>query len=475
VTMTMFLSLSQLNIQHFVYFAQNLQQTFQNVTSTISLNLTAASTDYSIYFYPMLWSNISQYNIPCANFLSPTRAETLNIGAMVFMMILYVVTFLVGLLFSQSQPLKSRGISPFGTMIFLIVDLGLEFQNWAPLSFLQQSLCLSQAYGIYPLEQTCFVMIFLYFIRYFSIIRINTLKNNVKVEEVGGRMVTTVAWYLRLLKLMSHLWFIFFLIVLYILFAMLLNTIVILATNSEFLCEFVTLVNLSIIAGVQLMVVYFLTTLLLIGDLVSNQNLLRRCDWFSYIFKMDPFYFRLQIALFVPYMIYNCVSELYLLIAIQSFPDLIYTVTQTETLNTVNFDILFLIDVVLPLSITIISVIINLFLEEEAQDNDLVKLLKDKKGRDLFETYVKKEYAVENLYCWIDITLRSLTEPLKRRCYLSIHAKRICDKYFKGDKSLMEVNVTKKETDLLWRKLKQKKVDSQIFDRIFGDHQGEFM
>jgi len=106
-----------------------------------------------------------------------------------------------------------------------------------------------------------------------------------------------------------------------------------------------------------------------------------------------------------------------------------------------------------------------------------VKLVKNSKGRELFETYVKKEYSVENLYCWIDIdmfkrlekedtTLKSLTDPKKRRGYLSIHAKRICDKYFNGDQSLMEVNVQKKETDLLWRRLKQKKVDSQIFDKI---------
>ena len=59
----------------------------------------------------------------------------------------------------------------------------------------------------------------------------------------------------------------------------------------------------------------------------------------------------------------------------------------------------------LPLTLTIFSVIINLFLEEEVEDSDLMKLLKDPKGRDLFEAFVKKDYAVENFYCWIDIDM----------------------------------------------------------------------
>jgi len=136
-----------------------------------------------------------------------------------------------------------------------------------------------------------------------------------------------------------------------------------------------------------------------------------------------------------------------------------------------------LIDVVLPLVITIISFIINLFLEEEVEENVLEKLLRDPKGHDLVEAHLKKEYSVENLYCWDDIekyknlgkedvTLKSLTEDVKRRGYLAIHAKRICDKYFNGDKSLMELNVQKKDTDFLWRKLKHKKADLEFFDKI---------
>ena len=289
VTMTMFLSMSQLNNQQYVYFAQNLQQTIQNVTSTFNLNLTSTTTQYSIYFYPMLWSNISQYNIPCTNFLSPSRAETLNLGAMGFMMGLYVVAFFFCLLFCQSQPLKSRGISPFGTLIFLIVDLGLEFQNWAPLSFVQQSLCLSQAYGLYPLQQACFVMIFLYFIRYFSIIRVNSMKNNVKVEEIEGVAVIKVAWYVRVLKLFSQLWFIFLLLLIYLLFAMIVNTLVLVGTNGQFLCEFQTLLNLRIVNGIQLILVYLLTIFLLIGDLIGHyKELFVHCAWFNYVFKMDP-------------------------------------------------------------------------------------------------------------------------------------------------------------------------------------------
>jgi len=356
--------------------------------------------------------------------------------------------------------------------------LGLEFQNWTALSPVQQSLCLSQAYGLYPLEQTCFVMIFLYFIRYFSIIRVNSMKNNVRVEEVDGEQVLQVAWYVRLLKLMSNLWFVMLLAFFYFIIALIINTIVMVGTNGEFLCEFQTLVNLRIVNAVQLIVVYVLTILLLFGDVLGNLKMLSHCEIYNYVFKKDPFYFRVQIALFVPYMLYDLAAELYFLIVIQSFPDLIYTVVQTEALNTVNFDILLLIDVVLPLMLSIFTFIINLFLEEEPEKNDLDILLLSPSGRNAFEGFLQSEYAVENLYCWEDIqkfknlkkddaVLKTLAnDSNKRQGYLAIHAKRICDKYFNGNKSLMEVNVQKKETDRIWGKLKQKHVDSETFDKI---------
>jgi len=216
----------------------------------------------------------------------------------------------------------------------------------------------------------------------------------------------------------------------------------------------------------------------LFGDVLGNLKMLSHCEIYSYVFKKDPFYFRVQIALFVPYMLYDLAAELYFLIFIHSFPNLIYTVVQTEALNTVNFDILLLVDVVLPLVITIITFIFNLFLEEEKEDAEMEKVLKDLKGHQLFFDYLKREYFIENILFWDDImnykrlekddlTMKSwLADETKKRSIYKDHAKRICDKYLNGDKSLMEVNVPKREIDFIQQQMKLNICDSHSFDEV---------
>jgi len=139
-----------------------------------------------------------------------------------------------------------------------------------------------------------------------------------------------------------------------------------------------------------------------------------------------------------------------------------------------------LIDVVFPLVLTIFHFIAKLFLEEEVEENELYKLLKEPKGFSMMMEFLKAEYSVENLYCWSEIMkfknvekedqmMKSvLDNEGKKRALYCIYAKRIADKFFNGEKSLMEVNVQKKDTDVIWKKLKVRQVDETIFDKIFG-------
>jgi len=76
----------------------------------------------------------------------------------------------------------------------------------------------------------------------------------------------------------------------------------------------------------------------------------------------------------------------------------------TQALNTVNFDILLFIDVLFPLTLTIIMFILALFAKDnEVQDDELNEMLKDENLYEMFLAFCKKEYSVENLYCWMDI------------------------------------------------------------------------
>jgi len=115
--------------------------------------------------------------------------------------------------------------------------------------------------------------------------------------------------------------------------------------------------------------------------------------------------------------------------------------------------------------------------DSEVQDDELNEMLKDENIYEMFLAFCKKEYSVENLYCWMDIQkfkalevddpiMKSLNSEKKKNGMYVIHAKRICDKYFHGDKSVMEVNIQKKEYEEIWRKLLKKQADRAFFDVI---------
>jgi len=168
---------------------------------------------------------------------------------------------------------------------------------------------------------------------------------------------------------------------------------------------------------------------------------------------------------------------LYFVITITNFPDLIAENNITEILNTINFGILYLIDVTLPLFLTILQFIISLFVEGEIEESVLDQVLRDPKGHDLIAEFCKMEYSVENVYAWDDIeaykrvekddpAFKSLTDSQQRKLLLITHARRILSKYFAGGKSLMEVNCQQKDIDTILKKIQLKQVDRHLFDKL---------
>jgi hypothetical protein len=314
---------------------------------------------------------------------------------------------------------------------------------------------------MYPLQQIVFIMILLYFLRYFSIINLNTQKNDL-YTKIGQDVEKWQKFRFRLLKLFTSTWLtISFVIGSYLTLSMIFF--IILAAwqpSGSFLCQFDTLLVIKTVHNAQLIVIYALTLICLLGDVVSNWYLLfRQCKWFTYIFKNDPYWFRAQIVLFIPFMIYSLVVEIYTLAATTKYLGVVTKFQELIALNTTQALILFLIDVIFPLVITIIESIRSCARKKPAK-NALIAVLHDKESNELLVEFSQLEFSIENLACYHDIQQFKKTKANA----VQIHAK-----YLNGSDSVMEVNCQKKSCQVILEKIKFGEVDEELFAQIEQD------
>ena len=165
---------------------------------------------------------------------------------------------------------------------------------------------------------------------------------------------------------------------------------------------------------------------------------------YKLIFKYlnDPHYFRIQILLFLPYMIYNLITEILTLINTTTFSNIIQYSTYNQIFNTINFAILLIIDVIFPLILTIIIFIIR---KKKIDDiNELDDIVNNKESYNLFESYCKSEFSIENLLCYQDIQKYKKSGKEAYDLYKT---------YLNGNSSFFEVNVQKKDYSVIHEKI----------------------
>jgi hypothetical protein len=176
-------------------------------------------------------------------------------------------------------------------------------------------------------------MIFLYFIRYFAIINKN--KNNVyqRMLSNSSQQTRTEIIIHKILRVSSSTWFTILLIVIAYVVIVLIFVIV-MAANS-FICKFSTLIAIRTVNSIELIIIYSLTILSLVSDLIPNWYMLIRFKWIEYVFYSDQFWFRAQIIIFIPFMIYSLAIELYAVIIGQTFFGIASSFTTHLVLNTI--------------------------------------------------------------------------------------------------------------------------------------------
>src|SRR4051794_9415350 len=75
--------------------------------------------------------------------------------------------------------MNTRGISPCLTLMFLFIQTATEIRNHVEIPTFQGSLCVYNAYAVYPFQEIMFFTAFVYFLRYFSLINLNETKTQI--------------------------------------------------------------------------------------------------------------------------------------------------------------------------------------------------------------------------------------------------------------------------------------------------------
>lgn len=442
-TITLLVPYNDLQNQKFIYYSEHSRYNFTNQTHY-----------YEKYQFSILFDQV----IDCTNFLEPSRAEIYNLPVTIILLSFYLFLFILCFLFRNYRPLNTRGISALFTITFLFVQLLLEIRNYFEIPAYQGTLCVFLGYGIYPLQAVCFAMIYFYFLRYFSIINLNENKKNIYHQSKDGVQATRfqkfknyflkimVSPYLTLILLISS----FFILVI-------INTIILGA--DIYICRFDTLIAMRSVLNVELIIIYLLTILTLFGDLIFNYDMIINCKLLEYVFYSDPYYFRAQIILYFPLMIFNLAVEIIVSISNVSFLNIVEYHYPVIILNTISFAFLLIIDVLFPLIITIIRFFFTLC-DKKEKEGSLEAILQDPTMEAMFIKFCEDEFTIENVLCFQDIQnfKKGKSNPLE--IYL---------KYLNGSNSVMEINIPRKTCQKVFVKLSRSEIESDLFNEIESD------
>lgn len=293
--------------------------------------------------------------------------------------------------------------------------------------------------------------------RYFSVINLNENKKNIYHSlKLGGKINAFTKAKSIFLKLISSTWFT--LIMIGLTYFVIVIIYVILLGSYGFVCRFETLVAIRWISNLELCLIYVLIMITLFGDLIPNYSKVLRCHWIDYIFNSDPYWFRAQIILFFPFMIYSLAAEIYMLATSSTFEAIVLHYRTHSILNTVNAHILLVLEVAFPLVLTIITILKKL--KKQPLSNPIETILEDVELRKMFADHSALEFSLENVVAWQDL-VQYKTSPDRERFALEIF-----EKFLNGSQSVMEINIPGTMSREIWKKIELKEFSDDLFKPI---------
>lgn len=202
----------------------------------------------------------------------------------------------------------------------------------------------------------------------------------------------------------------------------------------------------------------FSFTFLTIFDIVTHCKRKKGCFCRDFYFKEDPYLFRFEVIFF-----YLCAPFNVFIVTINSLFHLFQLETEILVL-TIFFDLLpnFVLACIInlfPLSVTMVKSLCKCMKKKEKVDNDsIVTLLSNPDLHDSFKDFAKSEWSVENVLLYDDIINFEKSMTLE-------DAKKIISNYLEKGAPL-EVNITRKEADIVIKKMNDGELTSELFSDI---------
>lgn len=387
-------------------------------------------------------------------------------------LILYTIIFIVMLIFRNKQPLASRGLTPY---FACIIQFLLSFSGITQFVFtleLNRVNCYISRLVRGPLILTIIFLAIFTFFRYILIINLNNRKSlYIQNKKSNQKQSFFNKWIFILLKGLGH-WS--FHIVIFIAFHIMTSAIFILVSAaSEFNCQLTgdTIVSRNAASATDIVFMVILILLFIAGiiialiDIFSNIISIVRTDPFK-LWKDDVYFFRIEVLiiglLFVfPFFIIVFILKQTIYAENQLYEDWNYF--NYSFLNSISYHLLFFMQVLFVLWITIFKWVLSLF--EKKRDNIMLDLLENQELYELFQNFVQNEFSEENLVCYVDLQrFKKETDPNNRRA-LGIS---MIEHYFNGAESTLEVNVDRAACTIVKTALsdEQNVIPNDLFEGI---------
>lgn len=374
--------------------------------------------------------------------LTPMHPSWFTVNIVIYIGFIFLCT-----IFGGKQPLKSRGAIPY---LALICQISMELSNlfiFIPLEAMQRddvqllSIYLMLALYLAALPTITFLEVLLFF-RYLILMFLNKRKLLYK----AGEKAVTISWYWRYLKISGHYGFnILFTIIFYIIIAGLIMLANYAGDDKYYIFYNLTIVTCSTIVA-ALFIIEFIANYKKetpVKHIILN------------IWKEDVLYFKSEVYIIgLVFLFPIFVAKFTLLVLNIQFYHLL--------VNTIMIYGIAVLQVVFPLTITIIDLIKN-GVKDVNKKNEFQTILTDPNGLILIKKFSEYEFSSENIQCYEYIQKYKLLKTTEEREQFVNNFYTI---FLNGTQSELEINVKGEECEIVKEKITKKEIDEHTLDEI---------
>eukprot|EP01080_Neovahlkampfia_damariscottae_P006787 gene6787-10951_t len=369
-----------------------------------------------------------------------------------------ILFFVMAVLFSRKQPLKSRGVTPFFLAFVLFIKIVVDV-------ILHITIDGCSSIWLVGVSNTCYFAVLFHLLRYLLVVFFNSRKaifkskknKIVKVQMFFLKFITSFIPYMIIMMFMIAVFGIYHLSFYF-------------GTGQTCNRDGFLLYS-RIYSYVLVTIQMLLLGVLVVFDLILNWRLFLRCKISDYFIKEDPYYFRFEMILYLAVFVIN-----YLFILTGVILDSIAPILGQNSSAKEAFDTFFevqrlipdgmLIIVVFgfPLLLTIVKSIISKIKKTDSKKVDIEQLdflLHDEHGYKMFFDFAQNEWSLENIKFWTAI--EEWNKEKSRESALEIYGA-----YLNGALSPLEINVPKKQCTSVWKVIsdEQQEIKSNLFDEL---------